>query len=288
MKSIERILVPTDFSDCANSAALTAIEMARATGATVTFMHIIEDTDSMMYTKKHVPNHEHEEKVGHMRANLNEWVLNAQHEGVEAYPLLILERSRSRIEEFVRKGKFNMIVMGSHGCSGIREWVLGSNAQNVVRHSPVPVLTVKTRSVNNLRNPLIASSFEPDVVPNFDAFVNLVSNWSPMIHLAFMNVIFHPRDVQRAHLLMDEFIARHPNVSFSKNIVDTNDVETGIHEFATELGAGVVCVSLEDDFNQNLLFADPIAEHLVNHEAVPVMVVQTSRTEENRHVHVAD
>ena len=149
----------------------------------------------------------------------------------------------------------------------------------MVRHSPVPVLTVKTKSVTTLRNPLIASSFEPEVVPTFDDFVQLMANWNTVIHLAYMNVIFHPRDSKRAHALMDAFMARHPSINFSKNIVDTNDVESGIHEFADEIGAGVVCVSMDDDFNQNLLFVDPIAEQLVNHEQVPVMVVQTSRSE---------
>ena len=126
MKTIKRILVPTDFSACAEAASSTALEMARSIGASVTYMHIVEDTGPLhILVHKTAKNGNHDERIGHLRAQLNAWVASAAREGVDAFPLLIMERTRSKIEEFVTKGKYDLIVMGSHGCTGIREWVLG-------------------------------------------------------------------------------------------------------------------------------------------------------------------
>src|SRR5690606_26088805 len=56
------------------------------------------------------------------------------------------------IGETIRKRKIDLVVMGTHGTSGIREYVVGSNAEKIVRQSPVPVLAIKEYPRNGIKN----------------------------------------------------------------------------------------------------------------------------------------
>jgi nucleotide-binding universal stress UspA family protein len=50
--------------------------------------------------------------------------------------------------EFARTGNFDLIVMGTHGRTGIRHVLMGSVAERVLRTAPCPVLTVKSAAAN--------------------------------------------------------------------------------------------------------------------------------------------
>lgn len=64
-------------------------------------------------------------------------------EGVKVESLLIEGHTVEQIVKTCREGKFDMIVMGARGLSRIKEMLLGSVSDGVIRHAPCPVLVVK-------------------------------------------------------------------------------------------------------------------------------------------------
>ena len=131
------ILCPTDFSPPATAAFKLACELARDHQARVTLLHVphpLQSYDQLAESRR--PGFRDE-----LRAELNR--LRPPDSGV-AVTYLILEGDPAEvIVDVAREHGCDLIVMGTHGRGGLGRLVLGSVAEQVIRHAPCPVLTVK-------------------------------------------------------------------------------------------------------------------------------------------------
>lgn len=138
-----RIVVPVDFSECSELALALAIDMARTFHARLTLLHVW----SLPYTGYTAalswPIEEVEASARSALAKLLERTKAAYHEtdatlrnGLEA----------SEIVAFSEEENADLVVMGTHGRTGLPRLFLGSVATAVVRLSPVPVLTYRQRT----------------------------------------------------------------------------------------------------------------------------------------------
>ena len=145
MRSVKKILVPTDFSPPAARALDEAAELARTYGASVTLFHVyglpapIPDGASA-YGPDLIATLEE-----NARASLAAACDELRRRMPEAPPVdakALLGFAAQEIVAEARRGQFDLIVMGTHGRTGIKHMLLGSVAERVVRTAPVPVLTV--------------------------------------------------------------------------------------------------------------------------------------------------
>ncbi len=138
--SVSRILVPTDFSPPSESALEWGLRLTIALRASLVLLHVIDIFSyaagfEIMGSAPLLPPLREEAK-----RRMQEWQARAP--GAE---VVILEGSpRPLIVESARDLQCQMIVMGTHGRSGLALLLLGSVAEYVVRHSKVPVLTVRS------------------------------------------------------------------------------------------------------------------------------------------------
>jgi universal stress protein A len=141
MKKIKQIVVPVDFTGFSRRAADYAVMLARQFRAGIVLVHVIEpftyDINESMWV------------VDHYMAlkTIAERLLRQQqqalkHKGITARAVLRQGRPPSEIVDEARKRKADLIVMGTHGRTGLEHVVLGSVAERVVRWAPCPVLTV--------------------------------------------------------------------------------------------------------------------------------------------------
>jgi nucleotide-binding universal stress UspA family protein len=144
MKPIERILVPIDFS--AGSSA--ALPMAEGLGGTIDLIHVWDppafvSTEVMLgTTDSHGALSKLEEE--RTRLELEELAQEARERGVAIGTAEVLKGDVAKaICAYAEKGGYDVIVMGTAGRSGLAHLLLGSVAEKVVRHSSVPVLTVR-------------------------------------------------------------------------------------------------------------------------------------------------
>jgi universal stress protein A len=134
MQRIARILVPTDFSPTADAAFKFAVKLSAHTRASLIVLHVIAP---VYYLED---------------ADLALLVREARQTAQKGLMLLKPPPGRSMIErgvphdvivEIARSVRADLIVMGTHGRSGLKRLVLGSVAENVLRHAPCPVLTIR-------------------------------------------------------------------------------------------------------------------------------------------------
>jgi nucleotide-binding universal stress UspA family protein len=145
MPSISKILCPIDFSRHSQIALEHAESIAAKFGAELIVAHIVEPVlYPVAYGLPPVApvNYEENAKESAVKA-LAPLVEALNGRGVVARALVDSGTASMRICDIAGEEQVSMVVLATHGYTGIRHVLLGSTAERVVRKSPCPVLTVK-------------------------------------------------------------------------------------------------------------------------------------------------
>jgi len=142
----KRILVPLDGSPRAECAIPVAARIVHATGGSITFLRVVTTTIDAAWFAMESP-HLMQEAFEVERARASDYLTAiAQSQDLTRVDINLEVRSgipAQTILSVADSNKFDLIVMCSHGDTGLRRWVLGSVAQKVARYSPVPVLVLR-------------------------------------------------------------------------------------------------------------------------------------------------
>ena len=139
--SFQRILCPVDFSDCSREAMHAASELARAIGAAVTLFHVVEPPRALFPPPAGlVPPAAEGAPLADAGRELAAW--QGQESGAPA-PIVRAGVPWHEIVAEVERGEFDLVVMGTHGRTGLTHVLLGSVAERVVRHARCSVLVVR-------------------------------------------------------------------------------------------------------------------------------------------------
>jgi len=144
----KRILVPTDFSTGAENAAAVACAFARAVGGTIELLHVFHPPSLMLPDGSTFPPTPSELIEATERADgalaVQKRALTERLEGaVDVDVASTIGDPADEILRLAASGDYDVIVMGTHGRTGIRRMMLGSVAEKVLRHAPIPVLTIR-------------------------------------------------------------------------------------------------------------------------------------------------
>ena len=144
MSKISKILAPVDFSLGSKIAVEYSVALATALGSSVTLFHAREMPGSMNAI---VPGADNTIDAGKERAaalQQLEAMRTEMQQGTDVDISVVVQRGSPTIEivSYSLSGGFDMIVMGTHGRTGLKRVVMGSVAEAVVRRALCPVLTV--------------------------------------------------------------------------------------------------------------------------------------------------
>jgi nucleotide-binding universal stress UspA family protein len=145
MKPFEKLLVPTDFSEPAHAAMLLGADLSRRYAASMTLVHTYDlvayalPDGYVMYTSPQL-----DRMLEELERRLADARRNAELAGALHVETRLLQGpAASEICAFAADGDFDLIVMGTHGRTGLKHFLMGSVAERVVRAAPCPVLTVR-------------------------------------------------------------------------------------------------------------------------------------------------
>jgi universal stress protein A len=141
---IRQILFPTDFSDASGPAGATAADLARRFGARLHVLHVVPPvTDPTPAPPA-------------LRA-----VADDVGRGLPIVTAITSGRPARQIADYARENAIDLIVLGTHGRTGVSRALLGSVAEAVVRRAPCRVLTVPTELPPTPRRRQEAAEVEP-------------------------------------------------------------------------------------------------------------------------------
>ncbi|HEY5755675.1 MAG TPA: universal stress protein [Steroidobacter sp.] len=145
-----RILVPVDGSSCSLKGLTEALKLSKALKARIKLVHVVNE---LISEPALAPTEYHERLIESLRetgkATLEDVQAIANNQGAEV-DVELLEtiggRASDCIVEAATKWHADLIVMGTHGRRGMSRLTMGSDAELVVRSTPVPVLLVRERT----------------------------------------------------------------------------------------------------------------------------------------------
>ena len=142
--ALRRILVPVDFSDCSKRAVQYALPLARQFGASLVLIYVMPANYFVgsEFGPVDFPLPEGEWRDQSQR-ELEALARREIDEGMSFEARVVQGQPAHEIASCARDAKVDLIVISTHGRTGLRHVLVGSVAENVVRYAPCPVLVVR-------------------------------------------------------------------------------------------------------------------------------------------------
>ena len=277
---MKTILVPHDFSECADHALQQAIYLAGKTGAELHIYHVaalhpywkqLSETDKEVYR-------ENLEKAMHIRERLSEKKELAEQAGVEAKVAFTPGPVIEGVVEYARKYDADLLVIGTHGMTGMREWMIGSNTQKILRQVECPVLAVKHNLVYRDFNRIaFVSTFNKEVESPFRKLLDFAAIFKSEIVLINMD---EPGFFSDPLLVMRQAMNEYRDLAKSKGFqceikrLASGNLEDGLKNQIVENDIDLVVVPTHGKGAIARIFSSSIAEAIVNHLQKPVMTIR--------------
>jgi len=141
-EGITRILVPHDFSEASATAIRYAADWARALGAEITLLHVVEPVVYPEFYSVDVLTDDLMERLKTRSKEALHKVAAGLAETVPTHTAVAVGRAADTITAYVDPAKFDIVVMATRGLSGLEHVLLGSVAESVLRRCRVPMLTI--------------------------------------------------------------------------------------------------------------------------------------------------
>jgi nucleotide-binding universal stress UspA family protein len=272
---MKSILVPVDFSKQAEYAAKVASVIAKQTNAKIFLLHMLElPTGIIDPASFGSANNSPTALLFLQRAHekFEDFKKSPFLKGVEVEDSVQFHKAYDGIiDESVKQGA-DLIVMGSKGASGIEEMLVGSNTENVVRNSEIPVLVVKEDISNfKIENIVFASNFKFDKRSAFQKILNFAQLFNAKLHLLKINTIHNFETTKDSSDAIRNFINDFDLGDFSLNIYNDVSIELGILNFSKVIDADIILLNTHGRRGLAHLFNGSIGEDLTNHAKLPVL-----------------
>ncbi len=161
MLQLTRILAPTDFSEHSNHALGYAADLARQFRARLVLVHVVSNDALESISKAHVPPHPvdkvYEDLTQEVREQYAKHVAPEVRKFLETEILVLPGVPYLEIVCAARVKGVDLIVMATHGRSGIGRWAYGSVAQKVLHGGSSPILLVRPPSAPSITPKIVAA-----------------------------------------------------------------------------------------------------------------------------------
>lgn len=266
---MKKILVPCDFSKPAVNAFRFALRIAKESKAAVHLLFVTELpvmpanilVPVMGFETAYV-----EDITGKAEAEFKSLAEKYNDARVKVAFKIELGSISERILDYIRSEEIDLVVMGSHGASGLKEMFIGSNAEKIVRGSLVPVLVVKnyfSGSVTSIVFPnTLETEHQEDLVMKVKALQNL---FKAKLHIVYINTPLNFASDRVTLARLQAFAARFMIKDFTINIYNHQNEEEGINLFARKVNAELIAMGTHGRKGIAHLINGSLAEDVTNH-----------------------
>lgn len=270
---MKRILVPTDFSAHAENALKAAAQIAKKNNCEIFLLHMLEVPSQMndaITGASGIP------EVMLFLQKAKEALENTKTKnflkGIEVSAHLKFEKAHDGILTFSKKNNIDLIVMGSHGVSGIEEMLIGSNTERVVRLSEIPVLVIKKDTPEFKTSHFVfASDFSKEIKKPFKKMMEFASIFDAHLHLVMICTPNSFKPTALSEKIIQEFVADFNIKNYTTSIYNDVNIEKGIINFSNSINADLIGLCTHGRTGLSHFFTGSISEDLVNHTRKPVI-----------------
>ena len=298
--SIQTILATTDFSDESRSGVRYAVALAEKMHASVALLHIIEQPSRLSGEESIILAREDSEVTTLAGERLEVLAKLESKSGVTVTSTVRTGNPFNEITTAASEDAADLIVIATHGHTGVTRVVLGSTAERVVRHAPCPVLTVPTRTKPKRTGKTLGLRLKKILVPmDFSKLSKDALPWATFLAEQFEAeiILFHVVEKFPIDYLLGKELTSHTIVPLIKQaeadfeivasdlakafgIKISAAVREGkpheeICETARTLDADLIVLTTHGYTGLKHVWLGSTAERVVRHASCPVLVVRT-------------
>lgn len=272
---MKKILVPCDFSSTAVQAFELATEIAAIHQGEVMVLHAIEFVpayETSFVAQPYAFNSTViEELENDARKSFDELIRSHNLDELTVGFYTDHGPVTDTINQFIDDHDIDLVVMGTHGASGLKEFFVGSTTEKIVRSSHVPVLSVKSpvslKSIKNIVLPVDPDLHQQDFI---DHIKELQRFLGAHLHVLHVNTTIHAADERKVKASLNDYIQYYSLTDYTLNIINDTTEENGIMRFTNDINADMIAMATHGRKGLAHFFAGSIAEDLVNHVSCPI------------------
>lgn len=277
---MQNILVPCDFSQPAVNAFRYALDIASRSKGLVHLLNVVElpaihdpiimpvatfEKDFLKDLKEKTI-----QKFDKLETKYNSRGVGVRKEVTFGSPFRL-------IEETIRKRKIELVVMGTHGASGLREYFIGSNAEKIVRRSPVPVLVLKDYFRKPVRNIVFPNTLETETQSRLvEKVKELQAFFKATVHILYVNT---PTNFTADNVTMErltQFAKKFNFRNYTLNVYNYTFEEAGILQFTKSIKGDLIAMRTHGRKGIAHFLNGSLAEEIVNHADRPIWTFATA------------
>lgn len=267
---MNNILVPCDFSDPSIQAFKFAVDIARHSRGVVHLLNVVELP--VLYDSAAVLSFE-QAFMADLKKEAEKNFGKLKQKYAKGSPSIKTHveygATVSVIRRLIPETKADLVVLGTHGASGLKDFTVGSNTEKIVRTSTVPVIALKkeTKGIKTIVFPTIPDMEQEDLMMRVKELQNF---FDATLHIVYVNTPgLFKRDMEMKSALKD-FAKRFMLKNYTVNIFNDITQEEGIANFAREVKADMIAMRTHGRRGISHLAMGSIAEDIVNHIDCPI------------------
>lgn len=280
---MKNILFPTDFSSIADNALNYAVEIARTVKGKLILFHAysVQLIDPNMPAEIYLSAYQEEEKSA--KANLEiltKKIIEAnktpeddslfQTDAIVSQGLVVDE-----VLSVLTEHKIDLIVMGTHGASGITELILGSNAASIIEKATVPVLAIPYNALyKGIRNIVYAYDDIKSGLPSFQRLLEFAEIYHAEITL--LHIIESKNNTEELNKI--EFQKIKNSISYQKiglQLVKEENVLEGINDYINSHHVDVLAMAIRKRSLLDKIFSRSLTKQMAYHTKIPLLALHT-------------
>ncbi|WP_445736536.1 universal stress protein [Mariniflexile sp.] len=273
---MKKIIVPIDFSEHSEFALKTAAKLAKKNNAEILALHMLEMSDIMLTASDGL---QYEKAVYFYKLSeqkFESFLKKDYLKDIKVTPIIKHFKVFSEVNDVAQKNDADLIIMGSQGTSGVKEFFIGSNTERVVRHADIPVLVVKNQLKDvDFEVVVFASDFSEDCIKPYLNAVKMFEKIGSRVYMVYVNL---PNDRFKSSIEIEKrvvnfFTKAERNLDKMKDVHYVSDytVEDGILNLANKVGADMIAIPTHGKKGLAHFFEGSVGEDVANHATLPVM-----------------
>ncbi len=271
---MKKILVPCDFSDPAKQAYLFALDIASKTDAEIFVVRAFDVP--FIYESFNAPNPfyldpgllqelENDAKISFEKMK----AMHSRQDGIRFNG--IQGPVTPTLLNFIDQEHIDLVIMGTHGTSGLAGYLIGSNTEKIVRSSPVPVIAIRTAvKLASIRNIVFATTLQKNEMASVTKIKELQTFFDATLHLLLVNTPVNLKRTKDEMAIMEEYVRQNKIQNCTMNLRDDFNEQDGIMGFAQEINADMIALTTHGRRGLAHLFLGSVAEDVVNHASCPI------------------
>jgi len=274
--SFQHILLPIDFSEAGGNSLTTAIHLCKLHQAVLHLVHVVENNYFVTAPEPGIAISAIAEDI---EKQADEKLQELYKQLIRSHPIVIKLHLPTGIpyEEICRLAAdipAALIVMGTHGASGVKEFLMGTTAFSVIKHTAIPVLTIPAHFSEAVFTKIL---FPVRPVPGIEAKYRFVTTFlyqqTADIHIAVLCLPGEEALLLQYKTELNEIIeeAEHTQHSCTKAFGECKNFATRVLEMGKEQVADLIVINATLDYNWTQFFTGPYTQQVVNHSTIPVL-----------------